>query len=455
MIMNYWFNFILLTYLSFDSYRSYMLANKFIYNTLKQIIRKINQIDEHKKKLYEEFQNHLLKKGITIYGGCVRDKFMDRCPVDIDCILPISCLDELLKLIVVELFYNSTTSFNLFINQDDSSRLKMRKIINSVIKRFPNENIIDINSVVKKMISTELNIDVINVKDCKYIHEDWDIMFTLKVFYCGNIINMDVKLTCEKQKFDFLCNAMFQKMINGEIVTYVTNSKDLLINIEDCKQNCIEKKAIMLNNEIKFYNPNTYFGIHTNKRYSHCNKLHLDVDKHMFERIKKMMEKGFVIDKIDPTISVEDIVGREPCYRHCETEKIECKMCSGDFFIKRNEKIENYRKNICDTCFNVNMIRCKKCRNRYHHIRFAECSCCHMLKFKECPNCKGSFCRVQFSLCLKCHLNERIKANDNLFLMEQLPGIDLFDDSSSDISANNEINNHNYYYYSDDDFDYL
>jgi len=440
---------ILLSFFQYESYKSYMLVNKLIYNTLKQIIIKINKTDL-KRQIFEDFERYLLKKGIILYGGCVRDSILKCCPIDIDCILPVSYIDEFLKLIIVELFYNSTIPVNLSFEQDESSRYKLRKILNSLIKRPPDQNVIDINFIVKKMITTMLNIDVINVKNCKYIHENWDIMFTIKTFSHGYMINMDVKLTCDKQEFDFLCNAMFRRMTeDGEIITYVTNPRDIIINVKDCIQNCIDKKAIMLKDKIKFYDPPIYYAGFINSQYPHCDKLHIDVDKHFFERIKKMMEKGFTIDNIDPTKTINDIVGIEPCSNHCESRRVICKICSGDFYVKKHESRDNYFRNICDKCLENYIVKCKKCRYRYHHKKYVECQKCYLSKFTGCSKCKSVFRRIQFSQCYKCFVNEKIKINENLSFMDNLP-INVIDDEISNDPSENKNSHEGNFNWGDD-----
>lgn len=437
MMIEEWFISILLSFFQYESYKSYMLVNKSIYNTMKKIIIKISKTDL-KRQIFEDFEKYLLKKGIILYGGCVRDSILKCCPMDIDCILPVSYIDELLKLTIIELFYNSTTSVNLSIEQDESSRYKLRKILNSIIRRHPDQNVIDVNFIVKKMITTMLNIDVINVKNCKYIHENWDIMFTIKTFNHGYMINMDVKLTCDKQEFDFLCNAMFQRMTDGKIITYVINPRDTIIDVKGCIQNCIDKKAIMLKDKITLYNPQTFYAGFINSQFPHCNKLHIDVDKHFFERIKKMMEKGFIIDNIDPTKTINDIVGREPCSNHCESRRVICNICSGDIYIKKHESRDKNFRNICDTCIENYIVKCKKCKYQYHHKKYVECSKCYLSKFRDCPKCKSMFRRIQFSQCYKCYIDEKIKINENLSFLDNLP-INLLDEDISDDSSENKI----------------
>lgn len=432
-----WFISILLSFFQYESYKSYLLVNKFIYNTMKNIIIKISKTDL-KREIIEDFEKYLLKKGIILYGGCVRDSILKCCPTDIDCILPVNYIDEFLKLTIVELFYNSTTPVNLSIEQDETSRCKLRRILNSVIRRPPGQNVIDINFIVKKMITSMLNIDVINVKNCKYIHENWDIMFTIKTFSHGYMINMDVKLTCDKQEFDFLCNAMFQRMTeDGEIITYVTNPRDTNIDVKVCMQNCVDKKAIMLKDKIKFYDPQTFYAGYINSQFPHCNKLHINADKHFFERIKKMMEKGFTIDNIDPTKTINDIVGTEPCSNHCESRRVICVICSGDFYIKKYESREISFRSICDKCIKNFIVKCKKCKHQYHHKKYVECRHCFMSKFRNCPKCKSMFRRHQYSQCYKCYIDEKTKTNENLFLLDNLP-TNVFDEDTSNNAPGNE-----------------
>lgn len=440
----YWFNLSILPYLSYDSYKSWLVVNKFTYNTMKKIKEK-----QKIKDIYEEFELYLLKKGGVLYGGCIRDRYLNQCPVDIDYILPVNCVDVFIKLIFVELFHNSILSIDF--NFNDTARHKLRQIFNKIYnynKRNP-QNMIDIMAIIKKTISSEIGLDITNVKDCKYIHEEWDIMFTIRVFYCGNIINMDTKFTCEKQKFDFFCNAMFQKMSNGKILTYITNSKELSIDVNKCIQDCIDKKAIKYGEKIKTYQPGTQFMV--DRHFSHCNKLHLDVDSHMLERIKKMINKGFVIDDIDPLISSNDIVGVEQCYIHCDTKKIRCFNCFQYFFAKRDEQIENCFRNICGECKQKHMIKCKKCKINVHNKQFMECRKCNMLKFKKCSTCSGMFCRINFTVCYKCYVDDKIKTNNTMIIMDQLPGHILSDDSSDE----QEYPEHSIFEYYDDDYDMM
>lgn len=368
-----WFNLSLIPFLTHENYVNIICTNKKINTIITNLLDNIT--DDNEKKHIFNLYEHLLKKKSVGFGGIVRDYLLNVTPNDIDIIVPKYFLTDLVK----ELFFKTMMNrhFRTELNLFDGINFKERLV--TFINEIENydfccqhHNKINLKNVVKNILEKYLHIDIIRIENnAQYLMLNWNIMFTVHVFYYGMIIKLDVKFTNDNFEGDFKCNALSQKMINGklEMVTLVKQ-----LSVEECVSDCLKKIASPIE-KINKYTPYFYCTKNCN-----CSKIHLAVNNSFFNRIEKMLGKRFTlkISDIEKFSNANELVPYESCFKHCESFNKICNNCKTEYIVNFKENY-SYNETLCHYC--INKLHCKKlckqCKLYFHDITYNRCFNCN------------------------------------------------------------------------------
>lgn len=368
----HWFNASLLSFLTHDNYVNLCCTNKTTYIILKNICK--NRNENTKKKIYQDLCLYLMNKNCSIYGGVVRDYILDVCPQDIDAILPEQYNIELAKELFTEMFTNQYfyTDENLLCGFNVRSRLiNLINTIEQTNLQIVNGKI-DVNKIVKKVLTYDFNLDILWIKKPVYIFFNWNVMYSIGIFYCGEIIKLDLKFTNDDFEGDFRCNVLAQTLINGKLCLSTLTKR---CTVEECVQDCKNKIAHPIIHKLDLYVPYIY----CTTKYD-CKKMHISTTQLFFKRIQKMISKGFVVHGITCKFSSENldnIVPLESCSFHCEDLKKICLQCKEQYIIKK-KNYYSYNTTYCTTCINVQLKKkcCDVCNKSFHFVQYKMCYNC-------------------------------------------------------------------------------